>query len=57
MPNLLDQLRERRGEARTAADEILTRAAGEGRDPAPDELATYQAHVTAEREAADAMEA
>jgi HK97 family phage major capsid protein len=57
VPNLLDQLRERRGEARTAADEILTRAASEGRDPAPDELATYQAHVTAEREAADAMEA
>jgi HK97 family phage major capsid protein len=56
VPNLLDQLRERRGEARTAADEILTRAASEGRDPAPDELATYQAHVTAEREAADAME-
>jgi HK97 family phage major capsid protein len=57
VPNLLDQLRERRGEARTAADEILTRAASEGRDPAPDELAAYQAHVTAEREAADAMEA
>jgi HK97 family phage major capsid protein len=57
VPNLLDQLRERRGEARTAADEILTRAASDGRDPAPDELATYQAHVTAEREAADAMEA
>jgi HK97 family phage major capsid protein len=57
VPNLLDQLRERRGEARTAADEILTRAASEGRDPAPDELAQYQAHVAAEREAADAMEA
>jgi HK97 family phage major capsid protein len=57
VPNLLDQLRERRGEARSAADEILTRAASEGRDPAPDELAQYQAHVTAEREAADAMEA
>ena len=57
MPNLLDQLRERRGEACTAAAEILTRAASEGRDPAPDELVQYQAHVTAEREAADAMEA
>jgi HK97 family phage major capsid protein len=54
---LLDQLRERRGEARTAADEILTRAATEGRDPTPDELAAYQAQVVAEREAADAMEA
>jgi hypothetical protein len=54
---LLDQLREQRASARTAADEILTRAAADGRDPAPDELATYQSHVTAEREAADAMEA
>jgi HK97 family phage major capsid protein len=57
VPNLLDQLRERRGEARTAADEILTRASTEGRDPTPDELTQYQSHVTAEREAADAMEA
>jgi HK97 family phage major capsid protein len=57
VPNLLDQLREQRATARTSADEILTRAASEGRDPAPDELAQYQAHVTAEREAADAMEA
>jgi HK97 family phage major capsid protein len=57
VPNLLDQLREQRATARTAGDEILTRAASEGRDPAPDELAQYQAHVAAEREAADAMEA
>jgi HK97 family phage major capsid protein len=56
VPNLLDQLREQRATARTSADEILTRAAADGRDPAPDELAQYQAHVTAEREAADAME-
>jgi HK97 family phage major capsid protein len=56
VPNLLDQLREQRATARTSADEILTRAASEGRDPAPDELAQYQTHVTAEREAADAME-
>ena len=54
---LLDDLRSQRATARTSADEILTRAAAEGRDPAPDELAEYQAHVTAEREAADAMEA
>jgi hypothetical protein len=47
---LLDQLREQRATARASADEILTRAAGDGRDPAPDELAQYQAHVTAERE-------
>jgi HK97 family phage major capsid protein len=57
VPNLLDQLREQRATARGAADEILTRAGSEGRDPAPNELAEYQAHVTAEREAADAMEA
>jgi HK97 family phage major capsid protein len=56
VPNLLDQLKERRGEARTAADEILTRAAGEGRDPAPDELAEYQQHVLAERGAGDRLE-
>ena len=54
---LLDDLRGQRATARTSADEILTRAAAEGRDPSPDELAEYQAHVTAEREAADAMEA
>ena len=57
MPNLLDRLRDQRASARTASDEILTRAASEGRDPSPDELAAYQTHVTAEREAADAMEA
>jgi HK97 family phage major capsid protein len=57
VPNLLDQLREQRATARTAGDEILTRAASEGREPTPDELAQYQAQVVAEREAADAMEA
>ena len=57
MATLLDGLKEQRAAARASADEILTRAAAEGRDPAPDELAQYQAHVTAEREAADAMEA
>jgi HK97 family phage major capsid protein len=57
MPNLLDQLRDQRATARAAGDEILTRAAAESRDPSPDELAAYQAHVLAEREAADAMEA
>ena len=56
MPNLLDRLREQRATARTASDEILTRAAAEGRDPSPDELAEYQAHVVAEREASDSME-
>jgi HK97 family phage major capsid protein len=54
---LLDDLRGQRAAARTAADDILTRAATEGRDPSPDELAEYQRQVLAEREAADAMEA
>jgi hypothetical protein len=54
---LLDQLKERRAAARTSGDEILHRAAAEGREPTPDELADYQAQVLAEREAADAMEA
>jgi hypothetical protein len=54
---LLDQLKDRRGEARAAGDEILTRAASEGREPTPDELAPDQAQVLAEREANDALEA
>jgi HK97 family phage major capsid protein len=57
VPDLLDQLREQRATARTAADEVLTRAAAEARDPSAEELAAYQTHVAAEREAADAMEA
>ena len=53
---LLDQLKEQRATAQAAANQILTRAAEEQRDPAPDELAEYQAHVTAEREATDRLE-
>jgi hypothetical protein len=53
---LLDQLKERRATARTSGDEILTRAASEGRDLTPEELGDYQAQVVAEREAADALE-
>jgi HK97 family phage major capsid protein len=53
---LLDQLKERRATARTSGDEILTRAASEGRDPTPEELAEYQQHVLAEREAGDQLE-
>jgi HK97 family phage major capsid protein len=56
VPNLLDQLKEQRATARTSADEILHRAASEGRDPSPDELGEYQQHVRDEREAADRME-
>jgi hypothetical protein len=54
--SLLDQLREQRATARTAADEILTRAASEGRDLTAEEFAEHTRQV-AEREAADAMEA
>jgi hypothetical protein len=57
LSSLLDQLRDQRATARAAGDEILHRAASEGREPSPDELAAYQAQVLAEREAADAMEA
>ena len=57
MPDLLDQLRDRRAAARTAADAILTRAAEEQRDQTPDELAEHGRQVVAEREAADAMDA
>jgi HK97 family phage major capsid protein len=54
--NLVVQLQDQRAAARTAQDEILTRAAAEGRDPSPDELAEFQAHAVAEREASDALE-
>jgi HK97 family phage major capsid protein len=57
VPDLLDQLRDRRGAARTAQDGILTRAAEEQRDLTPEELAEHGRQVLAEREAADAIEA
>jgi hypothetical protein len=53
---LLDDLRGQRDNAAAASDEILTRAASEGRDPTPEELADYQLQVTAEREAVAAIE-
>jgi HK97 family phage major capsid protein len=56
VPDLLDQLRDRRGAARTAQDAVLTRAAEEGRDLTGDELAEHAGHVAAEREAADQIE-
>jgi HK97 family phage major capsid protein len=54
---LLDQLRERRAAARAAADQILERAATEGRDLDPAELAAYQTEVINAREADDALDA
>jgi HK97 family phage major capsid protein len=56
VPSLLEELRERRTTARTAADEILTRAAEEQRDLSPDELASYTGHVQTQREVEDRIE-
>jgi HK97 family phage major capsid protein len=53
---LADQLRERRDAARKASDEILTRAANDGRDLTADEATQHAQHVRAEREAADSLE-
>jgi HK97 family phage major capsid protein len=55
--SLLEELRQRRTAARTAADAVLERAAAESRDLTPEELADYQAQVLAQREADDAIEA
>jgi HK97 family phage major capsid protein len=57
VPNLSDQLREQRAAARTAADAILTRAAEESRDLAPDEWREHGDRVAEERAAADQLEA
>jgi HK97 family phage major capsid protein len=57
MPNLLDELRARRAQAREAADAILTRAAQESRDLTPEEATEHHTQVVAEREASDAIEA
>jgi HK97 family phage major capsid protein len=56
MPTLTERLAERRSEARSAADAILTRAADDGRDLTPDELTEHAKHVLAEREASDALD-
>jgi HK97 family phage major capsid protein len=53
---LLDDLRKKRTEARAAAEEVLTRAAGEERDLTAEENAEHRRHVIEEREAADALE-
>ncbi len=56
MATLAEQLRERRTQARTTADEILTRAASEERDLTADETAEHAGHVRDERAAADQLE-
>lgn len=54
--SLAERIRERRDGARTAAEEILTRAADETRDLSPDELAEHGRRVVEEREAADELD-
>lgn len=53
---LIDDLRTRRTEARTAADAILTRASDEGRDLSADEAHDYAARQADARSADDAIE-
>ena len=52
---LLDQLRERRATARTAAEAVLTRAAETGEQMTAEDLAEHSRAVAEEREAADAI--
>jgi HK97 family phage major capsid protein len=54
---LLEELRAKRTAARTAADQVLERAAIEQRDLTAEELADYQARIVEQREAEDAIEA
>jgi HK97 family phage major capsid protein len=54
--SLLEDLRTRRSEARTAADEILTRAQSEERDLSADESRQHARHVAEERDAADELD-
>jgi hypothetical protein len=48
---LMRQLRDKRGQARAAADAVLTRAAEETRDLTAEELAAYSAAAAEERAA------
>lgn len=56
MSSLIDSLRQRRTELRTAADEILTRAAEEQRDLSADEFGQYREQTSALREVDDRIE-
>lgn len=53
---LLETLRQRRAEARAAADAVLTRASEEERDLSPDEARDYAARAGAVREIDDEIE-
>jgi HK97 family phage major capsid protein len=54
--SLIEQLKERRAELRTAADAVLTRAAEEERDLSAEELAEHTARTTELREVDDRIE-
>ncbi len=54
--SVLQDLQEKRREARASADELLTRASDEERDLTPDELTEYRQHVDAEREVGERIE-
>jgi HK97 family phage major capsid protein len=56
VPDLLDQLRDQRTAVRSAADEILTRAASEQRDLSAEELADHTARSVEARELDDRIE-
>jgi HK97 family phage major capsid protein len=56
MPTLAEQLREKRTQAREAAEAVLTRAAAEDRELTADEWDEHRSHVVAERESSDALE-
>lgn len=53
---LVDDLRQRRHEARAATDALITRAATEERDLSPDELAEHAQRVTETRDLDDRIE-
>ncbi len=55
--SLLDQLREKRGTARAAADEILTRSAESGEPLSTEDAAAHARAVADATEAGDAIEA
>jgi HK97 family phage major capsid protein len=54
--SVLEDLQAKRREARTAADQLLTRASDESRDLEPNELDEYRTHVDAEREVQERIE-
>jgi HK97 family phage major capsid protein len=54
--SVLEDLQAKRREARTAADQLLTRASDESRDLEPNELEEYRTHVDAEREVQERIE-